>query len=208
MDEIREKLIKGRFIVFEGLDGSGQTTQVNFLVNFLKKNRIPVFQTKEPTKNSEFGREIRKVLKGEAQINPQGLQELFAKDRESHLKNEIIPNLEQGRIVVSDRYYFSSFAFGSSDGADESWLLRRNKDFLLPDAVFFLDVKPEIAIKRIQNRGGKIEFFERKEKLEKAYNFYKYFLKKFENETRIFYINGEKSPENVFTDIKNIIQKF
>ncbi|MDD5047666.1 MAG: dTMP kinase, partial [Methanoregulaceae archaeon] len=104
---------KGKFIVFEGLDGSGQSTQVKLLADFLKNKNIKVLATKEPTLDSAAGRLIRKALDKKTKILPKKFQELYAQDRKEHLNKVIIPNLEKGKTVISDRYFFSSFAYGS-----------------------------------------------------------------------------------------------
>jgi len=96
---------KGKFIVFEGLDGSGQSTQAGLLKDFLLEKGYEVILTKEPTIESEAGRKIRKVLDKKLNLSPKELQELFAQDRKEHLENIIIPALKQGKMVISDRYF-------------------------------------------------------------------------------------------------------
>ena len=189
----------GKFIVIEGLDGSGHTSQTSLLANFLIKNNYKVFLTKEPTQESKQGKKIREILSGGIKISNIELQKLFAEDRKWHLKNEIIPALREGKIVISDRYYFSSFAYGSANGIDLNKLIELNKNFLFPDLTFILEVNPKICIKRIEKRGEQKELFEKKEQLEKVWEIYKGFNKIFNN---IIVINGENSIENVFEDIK------
>jgi dTMP kinase len=188
----------GKFVVLEGLDGSGQSTQVKFLGDFLKEKGQAVVLTKEPTLSSQAGQKIRKVLDEKIKIEPAQLQKLFAQDRKEHLKNLIEPALKQEKIVISDRYFFSSFAFGALD-LDLEWLIKLNNDFILPDMTFFLDVKPEICLARIEKRGEEIKLFEKKEKLAKVWQNYKLILNRFEN---TYIINGEKSIEEVFKQIK------
>ncbi len=197
----------GRFIVFEGLDGSGQSTQVKLLAEFLEKRGYKVLKTKEPTKDSKFGKKIRKILDKEKRISPKKLQKLFSKDRAWHLKKIIIPALKERKIVISDRYFFSSFSYGITDGVGLKELITLNKKFLLPDLVFFLDVSPEICVQRIERRGEEKTLFEEKEILKKVYENYKKVLKEFEKTTKIFIINGERSIEEVFSEIKKIVQK-
>ena len=204
---MKSNLYPGKFIVFEGLDGSGQSTQVEILGKFLEEKEYEVLKTKEPTKDSKFGKKIRKILDKEERISPKKLQKLFSKDRAWHLKKVIIPALKKGKIVISDRYFFSSFSYGMSEGIDLKELLAFNKKFLLPDLVFFLDVSPEVCIQRIEKRGERKTLFEKKEKLKKVYEGYKKVLKEFENSTEIYFINGERSIEEVSLDIKKIIQK-
>lgn len=193
---------KGKFIVFEGLDGSGQSTQAKLSKDFLLEKDYKVILTKEPTMDSEAGRKIRKVLDKKLNISPKELQELFVQDRKEHLENTIIPALKQGKIVISDRYFFSSFAFGAVDNLDLEWLIEINNSFLFPDISFLLKIKPETCIKRIEERCLIKTLFERKEKLEKAWETYKVLPGRFEN---IYLIDGERSIDEIFKEIKEIL---
>jgi dTMP kinase len=194
----------GKFIVFEGLDGSGLSTQAGLLRNFLIKKGYKVILTKEPTLNSEAGKRIRKILDKKSEVKPQKLQELFASDREQHLKNEILPALKKGKIVISDRYFFSSFAYGMAQGLPLSWLIRINSKFLLPDLTFILKVSPEICFARIHKRGRERTIFEEKEKLAGTYRNYMVFKKKFKN---IKVVNGKKPINNIFSEIEKTLLK-
>ncbi len=204
---MQENNYLGKFIVFEGLDGSGQSTQTGLLKDFLIRQGYSVILTKEPTLNSAAGKKIREVLDKKIKLKPEELQKLFAQDRKEHFKKEIIPALKKGKIVISDRYFFSSFAFGSIQGLDLNWLIELNKQFLTPDLIFILKVRPEICIKRIKKRGKPETFFETKEKLQKVWQNYKKFPDYFK-EMDIRIINGEKTIEKIFKIIKKItIQK-
>ncbi|XOB40488.1 MAG: dTMP kinase [Candidatus Nealsonbacteria bacterium] len=194
----------GKFIVFEGLDGSGQSTQSGLLKDFLLKKGYNILLAKEPTLDSEAGRKIRKVLRKELKIPPQELQELFVQDRKEHLEKTIIPALKQGKTVISDRYFLSSLAYGTSEGLDLEWLIEINSQFLFPDIIFLLKVNPETCIKRAKKRNIKITLFEEKEKLAMVWQTYEILPARFEN---IYVIDGEKSIEKVFEQIKNILNK-
>lgn len=191
------------FIVIEGLDGSGQSTQAELLRDFLIKKGYQVVLTKEPTLNSEAGKKIRKILDKKEKISPKKLQELFAKDRREHLKNVIIPALNEGKIVISDRYFFSSLAYGTADGCDLDWLIEINNKFLLPDLIFLLKVSPEVCIERIKKRSKKRTLFEKEKKLAKVWEIYKILPKKFRN---VKVIEGEKSIKEVFSQIKDTVR--
>lgn len=192
---------KGKYIVFEGLDGSGQSTQAALLVDFLNQQGINAFLTKEPT-DMEIGKLIRRILKKEISVSPEALQRLFTADRADHLDAVIKPALSEGKWVISDRYFFSTFAYGFMN-TPMDWLIRINQ-FLMPDLTFLLKVQPKICLKRIDARGER-QFFEEKEKLEKIWLGYEEVLKKF---PEINLINGEQSVEKVFADIKKIVEKF
>jgi len=193
---------QGKFIVIEGLDGSGQSTQAELLKDFLTKKSFKVILTKEPTLDSEAGKKIRKILDKELKVNPKELQELFTQDRKEHLKSLIIPALKEGKIVISDRYFFSTFAYGIADGLDLDWLIKINNRFLLPDLTLFLKVRPEICIQRIEKRGEEKKLFEKKEKLEKVWQAYEILPNRFEN---VYIINGEESVERVSSQIKKVV---
>lgn len=142
-----------RFIVFEGLDGAGTTTQVETLFYKLSGNSIPVFSTCEPT-DSPIGRTIRGVLGKKTVVTPDTLALLFAADRNEHLwgTGGIIEHLTQGEIVLCDRYIFSSLAYQTLESSHEFvWGL--NSRFPLPEYLFFIDVPPEDCQSRMKVRG-------------------------------------------------------
>jgi len=194
-----ENKFPGKFIVIEGLDGSGQSTQVKLLGDFLKSRGHDVLITKEPTLQSEAGKQIRSVLDKKEEISFKELQILFAKDRREHLEKEVTPALKKGRIVICDRYFFSSFAYGTASGLSLDWLIDINDSFLMPDIVFFLNTSPETCIDRIQKRGDRVTLFEEKEKLTKVYDIYNILAKRFKD---IKVINGEKPIAEVFSEVK------
>jgi dTMP kinase len=195
--------MKGKFIVFEGLDGSGQTTQAKLLAEYLLKLGKRVVLTKEPTLDSEAGKEIGEILDGKEKISSQKLQELFVEDRREHVEELIIPALHEGKIVISDRYFFSTFAYGSLD-LDLEWLIEINKNFPFPDTVFFLEVQPEVCLERIEQRGQGFKYFEKLEKLKKVWETYKILPQRFQN---IYPINGEQSIEKTRQDIVERLKK-
>ncbi|MEK7624670.1 MAG: dTMP kinase [Patescibacteria group bacterium] len=199
-----DNLYKGKFIVLEGLDGSGQSTQVKLLTEFITNKGFKVLITKEPTLDSAAGRLIRKALDKKIKILPKKLQELYAQDRKEHLNKIIIPNLKKGIIIISDRYFFSSFAYGSLD-VPLSYLLKINDKFLLPDFTFFLNTKPKTSFLRVKKRGEKQTLFEVENKLKKVYQNYKNIFKKFNN---VIVINGEKNISKVHSEIKNNLKLF
>ncbi len=191
---------KGKFIVFEGLDGSGQSTQADLLKNYLEKEKnISVVLTKEPTKELPIGALIRQVLKKEISVSPTAFQLLFCADRAEHLKKTIVPTLENKQWVISDRYFYSTIAFGSLDINNVDWLVKINEIFLRPDITFLLKVRPEICIKRIDENRGEREFFEELDKLKKIWETFEILSKRFPD---IKIINGEKSIVEVASDIK------
>jgi len=190
----------GIFIVLEGLDGSGQTTQADFLRRRFQEEKISVILTKEPTMDSQAGREIDQVLKKKKRMKSDKLQKLFVQDRKEHLENLIIPGLKNTSFVISDRYFLSTCAFGGINVA-MGWLIGLNNEFILPDITFILDVVPKICLKRIDKRGTKREYFETLEKLTKVRQNYLELATRFPN---IYVIDGESSKEEVFESILKV----
>lgn len=194
---------KSLFIVFEGLDGAGTTTQVDLLAGYLR-NEMPdqkILVTKEPTSNL-IGGLIRGCLTGDWKTSPAGLQLLFAADRAHHLNNQIEPALKNGSIVINDRYYLSTIAYGSVD-LSENWLYEINSKFRRPDLTILLDISAKTAIERMKKVRYNIELFEREEILEKVRAKYLVLAK---NEKNIYIINGEESIPKVRDDVNKIIQ--
>lgn len=189
----------GKFIVFEGLDGSGQTTQAGLLKAFLEERGHRVLLTKEPTSSSGVAPKIRAALDKRETAKGWLLQQWFVQDRREHLEGEIIPALQAGQAVISDRYFFSTFAFGQADGLAIDRLIELNQDFLLPDIAFLLEVKPEICMERIEGRGRARTRFEELKKLRKVALAYEEVAKRFEV---IKKIKGEQPIKEVFSDVR------
>jgi len=194
--------MRGRFIVFEGLDGCGTTTQINLLEEYLKKRGIKVLITKEPT-NNIIGGLIRGNLTKGWRATPECLQLLFAADRAYHLEYEIKPALKKRGVVLCDRYVLSSLAYGGLS-IDIDWLKEINKNFLIPDLVIFIDASPKECIKRLKKTRFSLELFEEGSKLEKVRENYYQTIKKYD---RVKRINGDNPISDVFRDIKREIDK-
>jgi len=153
-------MVKGVFIVIDGMDGSGKGEMVKLLHNYLfsKDKSYSILTTREPT-NGTYGKEIRKILAKEKDpnLNAEKIFDLFIKDRKEHVNSVIIPflkklNGEQVNIVICDRYYYSTIAFQATQGLNIETLVEKNKKFPVPDIAFIMDVKPEIALERIKRR--------------------------------------------------------
>ncbi len=192
---------KPLFIVFEGLDGSGSTTQAKILREKLTKENFPVIHTSEPTEN-RIGKVVREILQKKWKTSPETLQLLFCADRGEHLYSEIEPALQEGKFVISDRYYLSTLAFGKVD-LKLDWLKVLNQKFRKPDLTFLLNVGVGECLRRIEERGAEKELFEKKSYLEKVWENYLEIAKEEEN---TFIINGEKSKEKIASEIWKIIK--
>ena len=189
------------FIAFEGLDGSGSTTQSRLLAERLEKNGKPSLLTKEPTSDSPIGKLIREILQHKWSASPEGLQLLFSADRAEHIKNEIEPGLQNGQVVITDRYLFSTLAYGGMN-VDMEWLKTLNKNFLLPNITFLFKLSPEECIKRIAGRGSDFELFEKTDKLAKIWENYVKIAEDFDN---IQVIDATKTIEEISEEIWGVV---
>jgi len=189
----------GKFIVFEGLDGSGTTTQANLLFKYLKKQGKKVYLTGEPTR-SLIGGLIEGQISGDWKSSPECLQLLFTADRAHHLEKEIIPLLKKGITVICTKYILSTLAYGNSEIKNGKWLMEINKKFILPNITFLLKVSPQTCIQRIKKERFHKELFEEEDKLKKVLKNYIKFAKKLEN---IYLIDGEKPIKEVGEEIKS-----
>lgn len=194
------------FIVIEGLDGSGTSTQLKFFENKFMELGIKYDCTFEPTDNL-IGQLIKKVLKGKNPITHETIALLFSADRTEHInskENGIIKNIKDGKIVVSDRYLFSSIAYQSIN-CNRDWVISINR-FPLPEYLFFIDTPPEECIKRIKNRKIK-EIYENIDFQRKAYESYLKTINSFKDtEMTVYTVDGTQPPDNIFNEIwKKII---
>ncbi|MDG6225256.1 MAG: dTMP kinase [Candidatus Thermoplasmatota archaeon] len=145
------------FVVVEGIDGSGKGTQANLLLERLKELGRDAVLTREPT-NGAVGKLIREHMQNPF-LDDKSLALLFAADRIEHIEKEVIPNLEKGRVVISDRYVYSSIAY-QGQTLDPDWVASINDHALRPDAVVLIDMDPQVSLKRVQERDESMEYFE------------------------------------------------
>jgi len=158
------------FIAVDGIDGAGKTTLVNRLSSFLRQHGIEPVVTKEPTGESHWGRELRRAAR-EGRLSKVQEIEYFHRDRLHHLDEVIAPSLEQGKIVITDRYVDSTLAYQSDDVAEAEALYKKFLDngVIVPDVTFILDCEVETGLARIGKRGnGDKSTFETTQTLEKA----------------------------------------
>lgn len=166
--------LSGCFIVFEGIDGAGTTTQAERYGSALRKRRRLAHVTREPSAGP-VGSLIRQVLTRRITVPTNNQSEmmalLFAADRLDHVESEIAPFLRDGYVVISDRYDLSSLAYQSTSASIEDtdpanvveWIRTLNRDARRPDVTVVIDVKPEVAAARRRARGGPIELFDQPE---------------------------------------------
>jgi dTMP kinase len=159
---------RGRFVVVEGLDGAGTTTQAERLAATLRERLgVGVELTKEPT-NGPVGAVLRQAIEARVTLDPVALALAFAADRADHLFNPVngvVAALEAGRWVVSDRYVLSSLAYNRGGVTTREWLAELNRHAIAPDLTIFVDVDPDLCVERIGGRSSAEELFHSREQL-------------------------------------------
>lgn len=191
-----------KFIVFEGIDGAGKTTQMELLKSTLESRGIKCYTTAEPTEMPS-GKEIRAALSGKIKKTPIEMAEMFARDRVLHNIDPatgINCTLASGTTVISDRYYYSSLAYqGAALGYDTVAALNLdNKDIRTPDLCIFLDLTPEKSLERIGKRGEAAEIYENYDYLKRTREmFFEVFEKLRARGENIAVIDAYGTPEEV-----------
>jgi len=193
---------KAKFIVFEGIDGSGKSTQARMLAEALEKRGRMVLLTAEHT-DGAAGKLVEEVVRKKQKLDPLALQMVFVADRIDHTNGVIRPALDEGVTVVSDRYYGSTVAYGAAV-ADRKWLLRLNKRVsVVPDLTFWVDVPAGVAMERMNLRGDERTIFEKTEKLVKVASVYKWLVDNEENWVRV---RGEEDAKMIHKEIMREIK--
>jgi dTMP kinase len=164
------RLKKGFLVAFEGIDGAGKTTQANLLYETLRKRELDVILEKEPT-HSIYGLRIKRLAQGERDsVKPEDEYRLFINDRKIHVENVIRPALQKKKIVILDRYYFSTIAYQGALGLDPERIKSENESFApIPEIVFLIKVPPKVGLIRIQKQRNEVpNLFEREDYLRKV----------------------------------------
>jgi len=205
---------KGKFIVFEGIDGSGKTTQIEKVSKRIESFNYKVYPTFEPT-DGPIGSLIRQMLSGKISTDQRTIASLFAADRTDHLVNKengIRLKVDQGEIVLCDRYYFSSYAY-HAQYIDMEWVIHANllnAKILKPDLTIFIDVDPAKCFERIKKSRTNFEMYEKIDIMKKVRaNYFKAFDVLRDSE-KIVVIDGNASVEKVedaiLNEVRNISQ--
>ena len=184
---------KGIFIVIEGLDGSGKTTQAILLADKLSKSH-KVLLTAEPSKG-KIGTFIRNCcLYEQTRLPTEAEALLFAADRIEHMQEELKPALDDGKIVLCDRYVYSTLAYQGSAGLSLDWIKTINARAIQPDFSLFLDVPPDRVLERLQRKKSVMETLETQQKVREIYL-------KYVDKGELFRIDGDNSKEDVANEL-------
>lgn len=198
------------FIVIEGLDGSGKTTQIDMLRDRLQGMGEACYVTAEPTE-LPTGKFIRSILQHEIKADPKTVAALYAADRIEHLYHPtegLLHKLAEGYHVISSRYYFSSLAY-QSEFADPGWVASLNmlaKRTLPADITIFLDLEPEVSMQRIEARGAATELFETTEKLAHVRESFHLAFEHFGEGENIHLIDASTDPVSISEAIWSVIE--
>jgi len=196
-------LQKGVLIVFEGIDGAGKSTQAEILLERLKTKGYDVVYFREPSE-SKWGREIKKRALLANSLSPEEELELFQKDRRENVEKNLKPALEEKKVVILDRYYYSTIAYQGAKGIDKEMIKKANEEFIVkPDLVFILDIDARRGLKRIKDRKKKDRLFEREDYLVEVRKIFKGFT-----DENIIHIDALKPREEISREIEESILKY
>ena len=143
----------GKLIVFEGIDGTGKTTQLSLLARALSDRGLPVVSTREPT-DGKYGKKIRELYRNRGSVSLQEELELFLADRREHVRELLGPALQSGKIVLCDRYVLSTVAYQGAAGLDRDEIMAQNSFAPIPDLTLLFQASPETGIARITGKRG------------------------------------------------------
>lgn len=204
---IEEAHMRGKFIVFEGTDGSGKSTQMKMLGSYLKSLGVDVYLTCEPT-DSPFGEVLHACLSGRIDADERAIAALFAADRIDHIQNPvngIKTKLEAGVTVLCDRYYFSSFAYNGGFAPLE-WVIELNKpamEMLRADLVIFLDISAEACMNRVKRRSEQ-ERYETLERQKLIHERYFEMFERFKDEENVVIVTSEEDKADTQNKIRRL----
>ena len=188
-------------INLEGIDGCGKSTQSQLLMDEFEKNDEKTILLKEPT-NGKYGRKLWEMLSGKIEATTEEILELFVMDRKEHVDQKINPALNEGKIVLMDRYYYSTMAYQAAAGIDVKRIRKDNKFAPKPDIVLIFDLPADLAMKRV--RGHSVaDVFEKEEHLEKVRKAYL----NLEDDPLVRIIDATRTPEEIFDEVWKLVSE-
>lgn len=216
--DLKRNPYRGLYIAIEGIDGSGKTTQIENVSKHLNKKGHTVIITGEPRPGQMVEKLIRKVLFAKVQIPSTAFQDLYTADRVFNHKNIIEPALLKGHTVISHRNFWSAVTYGIIDQGEKEYSLEKAyilmvangivshcHQFIAPDFTFYLDISVDTAIKRLSKMSKKGDIYEKRSKLAKIAEGYRWIAKQFPEEIHV--IDGEQPIEKITEEIVSKIKK-
>lgn len=203
---------RGALIALEGIDGSGKSTQSRMLADRMRQEGIPCYTTMEPT-DSPFGSLIRQILTGRLKTDNRAIAPLFVADRLDHLLNDvngILHKIEDGTNVITDRYYFSSYAYQGVD-LPMDWVIKANEpnsSILRPAITVFLDIAPELALERISANRFQKELFEEKTRLAQVREKYMEAFQMLKGVEQVAVVDGNGSPQEIADAVWKTVSRY
>jgi dTMP kinase len=201
---------KTLFIALEGIDGSGKSTQVKLLAERLETKGHKVYATCEPTEGP-IGKMIREIFNHRMEGDQRTIAALFVADRLEHLLNKqngIVKMMEDGYTVITDRYYFSSYAYHSVH-VDMDWVIESNKlsaEILRPDLNIYIDISPGVSMKRIKSDRSSVEMYETLENQKLVHSKYAEAFERQKSVEKILVVNGDQPVEKISEEIWRAVQ--
>ncbi len=196
---------KNLFIAFEGIDGSGKSTQVKLLQDKLVQAGQRVYCTAEPT-DSPIGTMIKNIFRHKMEADHKTIAALFVADRLNHLLNKtdgMVRKMEEGFTVITDRYYFSSYAYHGTH-MPMDWVIAANSlsaELLRPDLNIYVDVTPEESMERLKNGRTSTELYETMENLRMVREKYLEAFEKLRSTEKVFITHGNRDADSIANDI-------
>lgn len=191
---------RGRFVVFEGIDGAGSSTQLAKLAEWLRERGVALETTREPA-GGPIGAVLRLAIEGRCNLDPLAMALAFAADRADHLYNEqdgVESVLAAGRWVLCDRYVLSSLAYQAGGPVTLEWLHELNRHALTPDVTIFVDTRAEVAAGRIARRSSRVELFHDTAELERTRANYRELVEAGQELGHLIVVPGDGEPGDVF----------
>jgi len=192
--------MKGKLVSIEGIDGCGKTTHVRFLAEWLRSRGHKVVVTDEPT-DGMIGRVLKRALRGELKLPVAAEALLFAADRVQHIAEVIRPALKAGKIVITERYFYSSLAYQSARGLSMAWLDGINMAAIRPNLSILIDLPAEAALQRIK-RSRRLDKFERDLQLQRRVRVNYLRIARLKG---LKVVDGARSVDEVQADIRKIV---
>ena len=188
-------------IDLEGIDGCGKSTQSKFLMKKFEENHEKTIILKEPT-SGKYGKKLWEMLSGKREATTEQILDLFVMDRKEHVDKKINPALKEGKIVLMDRYYYSTMAYQAAAGIDVNRIRKDNEFAPKPDIVLIFDLPVDLAMKRVKGHSV-ADVFEKEEHLEKVREAYL----NLRDDPLVRIIDSTRTPEEIFEEVWKLVSE-